>query len=183
MYGRMLVAAVGLSCIAYSDALAQAAAALREGQRVRVTSSVERTPVMTGVIGAVGADTILLRHKDRAGDSVATSIPLSSIARLQVSSGRHSRWLTGLLVGLGAGAASGAIIGVATGDGDDPLLGPGHYALMGAVVCAPVGGIVGVVIGALTKTERWQTVPLDRVGLSIAPGPDGRLNIGVRLTL
>ena len=39
----------------------------------------------------------------------------------------------------------------------------------------------GAGVGALIKSDRWEAVPLDRLGMEITPGPDGRLALGVRV--
>lgn len=177
---RQLALVIGaLAGIPNAAAVAQTAA-LHTGQRVRVTSAVEATPVWTGVIEAIDADTLHLRHAGKAGDTVA-NIPMASIARVEVSRGRHSRWLTGLAIGMGAGAAGGAILGASSED--DLLFSSGDKAMIGAVGFGVLGGAVGVVAGALTKTERWETVPVDRVTVTLAPGPGGRLKLGFRIAL
>jgi len=178
---RRLALVIGaLAGIPNAAAVAQAAA-LHTGQRVRVTSAVEATPVRTGVIEALDPDTLHLRHTGKAGDTVATAIPMASIARVEVSRGRHSRWLTGLAIGMGAGAAGGAILGASSED--DLLFSSGDKAVIGAVGFGMLGGAVGVVAGALTKSERWETVPANRVTVTLAPGPGGRLKLGFRIAL
>jgi hypothetical protein len=172
-----------LAGVAWSAALAQAPAPVQPGQRVRVQSTVAHTPVLIGAVEAIGADTLVVRHDDGAGAGVATAIPLSSIARLQVSRGRHSKWLTGLVLGAGVGAAAGAIIGAATHDENDFLFSAAGDAVLGAIVLTPVGALTGMVIGLLVKTERWRTVPLERVSPRVAWGPTGRLSVGVRIAL
>jgi hypothetical protein len=171
-----------LAVVARSGAVAQVGGPVQPGQRVRVQSTVAHTPVLIGAVEAVGTDTLVVRRADGAGAGVATAMPLSSIARLQVSRGRHSKWLTGLALGAGVGAASGAVIGAATHKDNDILFSTGDNAVLGAIVFTPVGALTGMVIGLLVKTERWQTVPLDRVSPSMGRGPDGRLNFAVRVT-
>jgi hypothetical protein len=169
-----------VAAVASSAAVAQVGGPVQPGQRVRVRSTIAHAPELTGVVETVRPDTLMVRDGDRG---VATAVPLSSIDRLQVSQGRHSKWLTGLVVGAGVGAVTGAIIGAATHKENDILFSTGDNAVLGAVVFTPVGALTGTVIGLLVKTERWQTVPLDRVSPSVAPGPDGRLNFGVTLAL
>jgi hypothetical protein len=50
-----------------------------------------------------------------------------------------------------------------------------------ALVFGAAGGLVGLGIGALFKTERWEEVPLDQLRVSVAPQPDGRLGVSVSL--
>lgn len=175
---RLAFVIMALAGIPNATALAQAAA-VHIGQRVRVTSAVEATPIRIGVIEAIDADTLRLQHTGKAGDTLATAIPMASIAGLQVSRGRHSRWLMGLGIGFGAGAVTGAILGASSED--DLLFTSGDKAVMGGVALGVIGGAVGVVAGALTKTERWETVPIDRVTVSLVPTAGGRLRLGVRI--
>lgn len=174
---RLALVIAALAGIPSAAAVAQAAG-LHPGQRVRVTSAAEAAPVRTGVIETIDRHTLHLRT---AGDTVATAIPMASIARVQVSRGRHSKWLTGLAIGMGAGAVGGAILGGSSED--DLLFSSGDKAVIGAVGFGVLGGAVGVVAGALTKTERWETVPVDRVTVSLKPGPGGRLTLGFRIAL
>lgn len=176
---RTLFTVTVVACIACPQALAQTPVVPRVGQRVRVTSAVEHTPVMTGVVGAVGPDTLLLRA-DGTGSTVATAIPVGNIAQLDVSAGRHSHWVRGGTIGAIAGAAAGAVLGLATFDEDsDWLFNRGATAMMAAIVCAPVGAAVGIVVGALVKTERWETV--SPVWNAPPATSDSRLSLGVRL--
>jgi hypothetical protein len=173
---------VALACFASSHALAQTPAVPRVGQRVRVTSAIDHTPVLKGQVGAISADTLLLRQADGDGNTLNTAIPLGSIAQLDVSRGRRSHWVRGLVIGTVMGAAAGAAIGAASRDENDWLVLTEVTALYGAMVFAPIGGGVGLIVGALARTERWETVPLDRVGPHIARGPGGGLSLGARVT-
>jgi len=135
------------------------------GDRVRVVAPVVSKASLTGTIVSRGADTLWLEVADRPAP---LAIPFTAIQRLEASRGRHSNVLTGLLVGLGVGAAGGAIGGAACGES---FLCPGPGA--GAVVGALALSIPGLVIGALTHSERWESVPLNRVSLSAVRGTAG----------
>ncbi len=180
---RMLrPAALGLvlAGAALPNALAQKVAPLQPGQRVRVHSALARTPELIGGVQSVGPDTLVVRYVD-GGASMATAIPLAYVTRLEVSRGQRSHWVRGLVIGLAAGATTGVILG-ATSEGDW-LFSKSDLALMGAVVMAPIGGLVGLGIGALMRTERWETVSLPRPAKSVTLAPRRRLALGVRLTL
>lgn len=43
------------------------------------------------------------------------------------------------------------------------------------------GAFVGLAVGASTKKERWESVPLDRLRVSMVPRRDGGLAIRVSL--
>jgi hypothetical protein len=58
--------------------------------------------------------------------------------------------------------------------------GVGFKELAAAIgVFGGAGAIVGSVVGALVKSERWEEVPLDRLRVSIAPQRDGRFALGM----
>jgi hypothetical protein len=170
-----------LATVARSGVVAQVGGPVQPGQRVRV-SRIEHTPAIIGEIGAIVADTLIVRHPGGLGGTATTAIPLSSIARLQASRGQRSKWATGLLVGLGVGVGGGAVVGAATCHGD-LLLTTGDCAVMGAALFGAIGAVSGTVVGLLVKTERWETVPLDRVSPRVSWGPNGRLAFGLRLGL
>ena len=52
-------------------------------------------------------------------------------------------------------------------------------AAIGAGVVSVAGAMVGIVVGALIKTERWEEVPFDQLRVSFVPQRDGRLGIGL----
>lgn len=178
---RPALLALLLGGTAWSQVLAQKPTLVQPGQRVRVHSALARTPELIGGVQAIGPDTLVVRYVEGGGASAATAIPLAYISQLEVSRGQHSRWLRGLVIGLAAGATTGVILG-ATSEGDW-LFSKSDLALMGAVVMAPVGGAVGLVVGALTKSERWETVPVPRPVKGVTLGPKPRAALGLRLTL
>lgn len=163
-----------LTGIAGPDALAQKEAPVQPGQRVRVRSTVVHTPELTGVVESIGPDTLRVRDDDR---SMATAVSLATVDRLQVSRGRHSRWVTGAAIGLGVGVAAGVLIGLTTSSEDDWLFGPGASAFLGAVLFGPIGAVTGGIVGLVVRTERWETVPLDRAAPGVARG--SHLDIGM----
>ncbi len=107
-------------------------------------------------------------------------VPVASITRLEVRRGRKSNWAEGAGIGLLVGAATGAIIVVASGDCGGGF-GPCPTAGQGAVFLGGLGGVIGLIIGASTTTERWVEVPLDRLRVSFAPQRDGRFALGLSM--
>lgn len=176
---RPALLALLLGSAVLTEAGAQKPTPVQPGQRVRVQSALAHTPELVGGVQAISKDTLVVRHVDGVGASAATAIPLVYVTRLEVSRGLHSRWLRGMVVGLAAGATAGAILG-ATG-GNDRLFSRGATAFLGAMFVAPIGGAVGLVVGALTKTESWETVPLPLTGKGVALGPHHRLTLGMRV--
>ncbi len=178
---RPAVLALLLGGAAWSAAVAQKPTFLQPGQRVRVQSALVRTPELIGGVQSISVDTLVVRHVDGTGVSTATAIPLVYITQLDVSRGQHSKWLAGLGIGLAAGATAGAILGASTGN--DRLFSRGALAFLGAMFVAPIGGVTGLIVGALTKTETWETVPIPRVGKGVVVGPHRRIAVGVRMGL
>jgi len=153
---------------------AQAEPTTAPGDRVRVVAPVVSKASLTGTFVSQRSDTLWLEVAGRPGP---LAIPFTAIRRLEASRGRHSNVLTGLLVGLGVGAAGGAIGGAACGE-SFLCPGPGAGAVMGALVLS----IPGLVIGALTHSERWESVRLSGVSVSPvrgAPGVTLALTLGV----
>ena len=88
-------------------------------------------------------------------------IPRASVTSAQVSLGRHSYWKMGALFGAiaGAGAGAAATIDPATCDSysSDTFCSRGEAIGISAVAGALLGGLVGAVI----KTEKWQKVSVE----------------------
>ena len=149
----------------------------RPGDRVRVTSGVYQP--LVSQVKAISADSLVV-----SANGTDVHLAMAQVSLLEKGVGQKSQFLTGGLIGLLAGAGVGAIAGLASGD--DP---PGWFsftaeqkAIMGAVVLGGIGGAVGLIAGALIKTERWVEVPLDNVGLSFAPQRDGRFRLGMSIS-
>ncbi|NIM49030.1 MAG: hypothetical protein GTO22_07195 [Gemmatimonadales bacterium] len=162
---------------------------LEPGARVRLTHQHPTCPLETcsgtkersvGTLKAAPADTLLLELHGRV-DPLA--MPLSSVTKLEVQRGRKAATWTGAGIGAVAGAVVGAVIAVATFEEPAPCewfcfdFGPsdaGEAAVMGLAGGATLGFLVGLGVGALFKTDRWEEVPLDRLRVSLAPQRDGR---------
>ena len=103
-------------------------------------------------------------------------VPLASLDRLEVSDGVHGHALTGLGLGLLAGAVVGGTIGAAVEP--DELLGRGVNVL---VLGGAGGGLIGVAVGASIQSERWQALPgREQAASSFSPSGD-RLAVGLSL--
>ena len=173
-------------------ASATAQVPIRRGERMRVTGPPVCQPTYTVCVGpprqSVGtfwawqADSLIM---ERNGNALA--LPLDAVTKLEVSQGQKSYTVDGAIIGLLVGGVAGAAIGYASyqkcesqGEffsciGD---LGPEFAAWGGALVIGLGGGVVGALIGASTKTDRWAEVPLDRVRVSLGPQRDGRFGFG-----
>jgi hypothetical protein len=111
-----------------------------------------------------------------SGDSIVLGVfgelrlPLAAVSKLEV----RERGAWGASRGAGVvGLLGGAFAGLAIGAGacEDGLLlftkeeCVGLAAGSGAIV----GAVLGVVVGMAVRTDRWKSVPLDRVRLIVAP--------------
>ncbi len=75
------------------------------------------------------------------------------------------------------GAGIGAGIGAAAGDPDDDLYPLAIFA--GAVIGGGSGLLIGSLVGASIKTDRWEAVPLERIRVSLMPAGNGGLGVVV----
>ncbi len=147
--------------------------------RIRVTApNVGADKVVGTFLGAAG-DTLRVQTESQA----PLAIPFAFVTRLDVSRGKKSRVVRGaVLVGV-IGAVVGGAVGLVTPQFacETPSGCPvdwgeaGKLAALGGVIGAAVGGG----IGALTKTDRWEKVPLDQLRVSLVPQRDGRFALGL----
>ena len=143
---------------------------LTAGDKVRVTTEEER------VVGSlVSLDDNQLTLTTEARDS-SLVLPLASLTKLEVSRGQKSMAGRGALIGLGAGAAVGvgtALVACAGGDCNTDGDITGALALGLGAGGALVGAGIGALIGSSIKVDRWETVPLDRISVSLTPRGGG----------
>ena len=169
---RTLSSVLVIALAAAADLAAQQDTLVVLGARVRVTAPTVAENRLVGTVAAVDADTLVLGVKH--GTS-SLAIPFASMTSLEVSRGKKSNVGKGLGIGFLAGAALGAVIGFAAGD--DP---PGFLAFSseqkaaaGAILGGLAGGVIGGVVGATGPSERWETVPLDQIRVSLTPRGGG----------
>jgi hypothetical protein len=138
---------------------------LKPGDRVRVRASTIPTEAVGEVVEAA-PNVLTIRLPDRP-DTI--EVPIAAVTRLQRSLGTHKdigkSALIGGLIGAGAGVAF-----VAFASGSEGCEGPcGFWALVFGAVGGGAGALVGTGVGAARKTERWERIPVGRVGLSVVP--------------
>jgi len=153
-------AAALLLVLSGADAGAGQATRLVPGARVRVAAPPGVPQRSTARIVAVSADTLILAD---LGGVPRQSVPLVSIASLEVSRGRTALRDAG--IGFLAGAAIGAVIGAASSRPED-FLGQGAGAVLGATLFGATGVVVGVIVGS--SHERWQRVNPSQIGMDMA---------------
>lgn len=91
---------------------AQTPRSLVSGTRVRITAPGTLTPErQTGRVLALRPDTLLLQPD---GGAASLALPLTAVTDIEASHGRHRSTGVGILIGLLAGGATGAVVGAAT---------------------------------------------------------------------
>lgn len=147
-------------------------ATLAAGARVRLTSPRDDLKNHVTTVTEVRGDSIVV-----AGSAGLRTIALDNVTALDVSAGTRRRVVRDGLIGFGAGALIGAIVGAAAYEEPDFLVGSAAEAsaLVGAYFGA-IGLVVGGVVGAFHRADRWEprTIPV-RVG--IAPSRTGGVSL------
>jgi hypothetical protein len=135
---------------------AQALAQLDPGSRVRVTSEKGK---QTGTLVALDGDT--LRYTRLKASSV-TALPRASVVRLERSVGKRPATGRGALIGGLIGGGFGLFLGIAASTDDTGWfeVGPGEVAAAAAFTGA-IGAGLGALIGAASRQDRWEAVPLE----------------------
>lgn len=152
------------------------------GARVRVTApSIDLRRHVTTVVDVRG-DSIVLGVRDNS-----RSVALSDVTALEVSAGKHRRFLRSTGMGLGIGAIVGAVVGAASYEEcvSTEFLGcflapesRAQSAIMGGAVLGAAGLLTGAVVGVVRRTDRWVSVDMP-VRASIKPTASG----GISLTI
>jgi len=159
---------------------AQQAPSIETGSRIRVTAPTVGADKLAGVCVEVDATRLRVQAEEQVSP---LTISLADVTRLEVSQGRKSNALKGLGFGALIGGSIGAVLGLLASTGEsyeNPCEGNAPAcAAGGAAAFGVTGALVGLGIGALTKSERWEEVPLDRLRVNIVPQRDGRLALGL----
>ncbi len=137
--------------------------------RVSAPSVVEKHVV--GSVVSLDRDTLVLNAEGRAAP---LALPLASVSVLEVHRGRKSRVGRGALIGLGVGVAVGGVSGFGLCEMDETKSGcEFHEHILGSLAIGAYGGVLGAGIGALiglvARTDRWETVPLERIRVGLTP--------------
>ena len=185
---RATLTAAALLLALHAPALAQDSRLVRPGVRVRVYHHCsqeydpgDRTERVrceheTGTLALVNSDSIVI---DVSNGGTLAAIPLGQISRFQVSGGRGGAGARGAAYGALGGALLGGLFGIATCNSvQGSSNSPGACALSGAVVVAVPAALLGLILGHSIGKETWVDVPVEGVGLSLAPTPGG-VGIGI----
>jgi hypothetical protein len=179
-----VLAIVGLGS---SDVLAQgapepSALELPLGARARVRTA-ESGGWIEGTLASADARTIALVPAEAPPlGANQLRLPSESVARLEVLTGKKSRWLPGLVVGAAIGVAAGFDTDV------DPVqceVDDNYFCsrTSAVIAIAATSAALGALVGNLVKTDVWTPVALDalgpprergaRAGLGLRPVPGG----------
>ncbi len=176
-----LLIGLGLFVICASAAVAQQPQPIPVGSRVRVTftdgasgeASFDRA---TGTLVGLDDDALTLLQTPTGPPLV---LPRSGVAGMELSLRRGNRG-KGALIGLGVGAGTGFLLGMASGDDDEGFLRfrAEEKGTIVAVVLAPVGALIGLLA---SSGEQWRPVSVGQVTLGL--GPEARRADGVFVCL
>ena len=160
--------------IPLAHAVPQDPSVVTEGARVRVTLQSPDRVSYTGTIVALRLDTLVLAPERRV-DSVV--VPVGMIRNFAISRGRASPLrgaLKGAGIGFGLGSAVGLLVLASSGCFDFSF----DISSERLTQCTPGAentglliilgaGVVGTVVGAARRHERWVNVPTNRLHASI----------------
>lgn len=128
------------------------------GQRIRVTAPEVLTERRVGQLLWLDRDSLVLAGADAAPPE-RWVVPAEAITRLEVFEGRRAHAASGFLIGAGTGLAVG-LIGIS---GDGTCSGSGNYGELCAIFVTGTtlaGGVLGLLIGAVVRTDRWNSIPV-----------------------
>jgi hypothetical protein len=161
----MAVAALVLLVLPFAQA--SSVSPLTPGTRVRVTATESGgTRTFVGPLRTFDGDALTLATTDSA-DRV--TLPRRTITRIEVSRGQRGHAGRGALIGavLGLAIVAGAELGC-SGECEPPE----NYGVLVAGAIAG-GGLVGAGVGAIVKSESWESLPW-------AVGPARRASVPLR---
>jgi len=190
--GKIAVPILPLVAVTFATSMAAQQPAVSLGTRVRVSSycrtyftpmSVMRSGCNTdeGALVGMSGDTIQVTV-----NQTLRSYDVTKIARLEIPDGYESHWQTGAGIGfaLGTGIAFYPLSGgpdIAVGNGPLTCYGePAKCVALAVVLGGLPGALIGGLIGAAARTERWVLVPGSRIRMAVEPL---RIGFGVGASL
>ena len=150
---------------------AQDTLAIAPGERVRLTLE-SRPNVVVGVLVTQDRDSLRVQTHP---DAPPLAFARAGVTSVEASLGNHGHAGTGALVGLVAGGLVGAAEGASC---SDEWLCPGAGG--GALLLGGAGLLFGALVGVFVRTERWEAVYPEVVGITIVKPPRG-LGVGVSI--
>ena len=170
MFGRVLIATAAAIGLGASTAAADEHA-VSIGDRVRVSAPSVSPKRIEGTLVVVDSETLTI-----ASGGASVGVPRSGIAKLEVTRGRKSHWVTGALIGAGWGVGVGVLF-------SNPPSSADHFSIDTGALAAGVvmGATLGALIGAVLRTDRWTTVP-GAATLRIGPVPGRGVALSMRVS-
>lgn len=162
------------------------------GQTVRVTSRGRDIQGEIGQVLAANADTIVVQVKGMRTvnyrqvfrtDTIV--LPLTAIDQLELRTHSGHRTGRGAAWGLGIGAATGFVVGVATYEPCEPnsfcfkASSSTENGFQGALIFGLVGAGLGAFIGSTVRSDKWEAIPVRPASLRVVPGHD----LGIAVTI
>jgi hypothetical protein len=152
-----------IATLAATELAAQEAAPLAAGSRVRVTAPELGLRNRQGTLVSTYGDTLFVR----VAGSPLVAIPRDELTRLEVRAGPGPRpYSRDVALGIGLGVLAGALATATCTDAECP-----DHMLEYATGAGAVFGLgVGIAVGALSHTDRWEPVDRSRaftLGLSL----------------
>jgi hypothetical protein len=161
-----------------SPVRAQAGAAVQPTNEVKVKGR-----GVKGIYRVVFIDSVELTLTRPPGDSTRT-VRYDELRSLKVSRGMRTGGegaFSGFMIGAVVGGGLGALMGYSGGDDD-----PGFLSMTAAekaqatgVVLGLVGGVGGMVFGAMSPGRKWEAVPL--IPLQVRAARAGGVTLGLSL--
>lgn len=156
---------------------------VKAGDRIRVTYKDITIHRLSGLLQEVSGDSLYLAQPDSI-----VAFSLSSVRKLEISTGKKRRGLRGMMIG---GAGGGLFLGLyfmladESCDPDDTwcmdLFSPGESFILGLVTGSVLGAVTGGVIGHLTKTDKWKQISIKPVSVGYGQGRAYALTMSVNL--
>ena len=148
---------------------------IKEGDRIKVNAPTIAYKPIVGQVTEISPSLIVIKTKRNT-----YKIPKGSIREVAVSTGRKRNGGKGLAIGAGAGFVAFGIIGLATHQPCDregiyniaPCFSAGEAALLIGTGGAIIGGIVGLITGLSSESDRWEKVPVNISLNSLPLGQD-----------
>ena len=131
---------------------------LDSGSKVRILSPVVGDQFQIGTLISTRADTVLFRP---AGNLTPFTVTTSHIVKLDVARGSHQQKAKGALIGLLAGAAGGALFGIAAYPNpctDFCFLNRGETAAIMGGLGGVAGALIGALVGGFVLADTWVPV-------------------------
>ena len=109
------------------------------------------------------------------GPGMVVVIPRTNITRMSVVTGQRGQFWEGALIGLAVGAGIGALAGLGSAGGYNSEEHGTLFPAGGVAVGAPVGFLVGGLLGARSQTDKWGDAGAQGLRVSVVPDSRGVL--------